>query len=253
MSTAGRGGPQGDGGGPVRRLEREVIDPAGPHRATVVWLHGVGQGPADLAAVADRLGLAAAGVRGVFPRAPVEAPSLLTGLPVPCWFPQNLFTPDRIDTPGLLAVLRPLTVLLRQETERIGAARTVVAGFSQGATVAVTLSLRHTEPLAGAALYAPFLPPDLTALLPGGRPAPANARLPVWIGHGARDWIVPEGNGAGLRDLLTAWGHPVTWQRYPGGHEAFAGVRASLPRFLTEVLATPVPRAPDPEPSARAG
>ncbi|CAL9324856.1 alpha/beta hydrolase [Streptomyces sp. SudanB182_2057] len=164
-----------------------------------------------------------------------------------------LFALDRIDVPGLLAVHRPLTALLRAETARIGPGRTVVAGFSQGATVALTLALRYGEPLAGTALYAPFLPPDLAALLPEGGPSPANSRMPVWIGHGARDWIVPESSGAGLRDLLASWGHPVTWQRYPGGHEAFAGVRASLPAFLSEVLATPIPPVPGPEPSARAG
>ncbi|MEU6092222.1 hypothetical protein ABZ865_36725 [Streptomyces sp. NPDC047085] len=234
------------------RLEYEETEPAGTHRATVIWLHGVGQVPGDLRVVAERFGLAEAGVRGVFPRAPVEAPSLLTGLPVPCWFPQNLFALDRIDVPGLLAAHRSLIGLLRAETERIGAARTVVAGFSQGATVALTLALRHGEPLAGTALYAPFLPPDLSALLPEGRPAPANSRLPVWIGHGARDWIVPERSGSVLRDLLASWGHPVTWQRYPGGHEPFAGVRASLPKFLTEVLDTPVPGLAESGHAARA-
>ncbi|MFJ8142973.1 alpha/beta hydrolase [Streptomyces sp. NPDC096013] len=234
----------------MKPLEYEEIAPQGPHRATVVWLHGIGQVPGDLTAVAERLRLAEAGVRGVFPRAPVTAPSLLTGLPVPCWFPQSVLALDRIDTEGLFAALGPLGALLTAETERIGAGRTVVAGFSQGATVALSLALGHPEPLAGTALYAPYLPSDLTATLPGGRPGAANARLPVWIGHGARDWIVPERSGAGLRDLLTDWGHPVTWQRYPGGHEPFAGVKASLPDFLARVLDTPVPGASVPTTTA---
>ncbi|MFF6990349.1 alpha/beta hydrolase [Streptomyces sp. NPDC010273] len=236
----------------LEQLEYEEIDPGGPHRGTVVWLHGIGQVPGELAAVAERLRLAEAGVRGVFPRAPVTAPSLLTGLPVPCWFPQSILALDRIDVEGLFAVLPVLTALLSAETERIGAGRTVVAGFSQGATVALSLALRHSEPLAGTALYAPYQPPDLTVLLPGGRPAAANARLPVWIGHGARDWIVPERSGAGLRDLLTDWGHPVTWQRYPGGHEPFGGVRASLPDFLGGVLDIPVPGSSGADPATRA-
>ncbi|MFK0173088.1 alpha/beta hydrolase [Streptomyces sp. NPDC090306] len=229
-----------------------MTEPVGPHRATVVWLHGIGQVPGDLAEVADRLRLDRAGVRGVFPRAPVTAPSLLTGLPVSCWFPQSVLALDRIDVEGLAAVLTPLTALLTAETARVGAARTLVAGFSQGATVALTLALGHPERLAGTALYAPYLPPDLPALLPGGGPAPANERLPVWIGHGARDWVVPERSGEGLRDLLASWGHPVTWQRYPGGHEPFAGVRASLPDFLGSVLGTPVPHVGGPGPTARA-
>ncbi|MET9406184.1 alpha/beta hydrolase-fold protein [Streptomyces sp. NPDC002935] len=234
------------------RLEYEAIDPAGPHRGTVVWLHGIGQAPGDLAVVTGRFRLAEAGVRGVFPSAPVAAPSLLTGLSVPCWFPQNLLAIDQIDVEGLLAVHRPLATLLKAEAERIGAGRIVLAGFSQGATVALTLALTYPERLAGAALYAPFLPPDLPALLPAGRPSAANSGLPVWIGHGARDWVVPERNGARLRDLLTGWGHPVTWQRYPGGHQPFAGVRASLPAYLNDVLDIRVPQIPGPGPAARA-
>ncbi|MEU4090331.1 alpha/beta hydrolase, partial [Streptomyces aureus] len=122
---------------------------------------------------------------------------------------------------------------------------------SQGATVALTMALTYARQLAGVALYAPFMPPDLPALLPDGGPSPAADGLPVWIGHGARDWVVPERSGAELRDLLTNWGHPVTWQRYPGGHEPFAGVRASLPAFLSEVLDVAVPQVPGAGPAAR--
>ncbi|MFD6553630.1 alpha/beta hydrolase, partial [Streptomyces sp. NPDC058398] len=223
-------------------LEYETSDPARPHRGTVVWLHGIGQAPGDLMAVTQRFRLAEAGVRGVFPRAPVAAPSLLSGLAVPCWFPQNLLALDRLDVEGLLAAHRPLAKLLEAEAERIDAGRIVLAGFSQGATVALTMALTYPRRLAGVALYAPFMPPDLPALLPTGRPSPANSGLPVWIGHGARDWVVPERSGAGLRDLLTGWGHPVTWQRYPGGHEPFAGVRASQPGYVRDVLKFKLPR-----------
>jgi len=211
------------------RLQYEATHPTRAHRGTVVWLHGIGQAPGDLMAVTQRFRLAEAGVRGVFPRAQVSAPSLLSGLAVPCWFPQNLLAIDRI-----------------------GAGRIVLAGFSQGATVALTMALTYTRRLAGVALYAPFVPPDLPALLPAGGPSPAGSGLPVWIGHGARDWVVPERSGAVLRDLLTDWGHPVTWQRYPGGHEPFAGVRASLPAYLSDVLNVHVPRVPGAGPAARA-
>ncbi|MFF3446375.1 alpha/beta hydrolase [Streptomyces sp. NPDC002667] len=234
------------------RLHYETTDPERAHRGTVVWLHGIGQTPGDLMAVTQRFRLAEAGVRGVFPRAPVSAPSLLSGLAVPCWFPQNLLAIDRIDVEGLLAVHGPLATLLEAEADRIGAGRLVLAGFSQGATVALTMALTYTRRLAGVALYAPFMPPDLPALLPTGRPSPANSDLPVWIGHGARDWVVPERSGAALRDLLTGWGHPVTWQRYPGGHEPFAGVRASLPAFLGDVLDVSVPQVPGTGPTAHA-
>src|SRR5882762_10485694 len=79
-------------------------DPVGPHRATIVWLHGIGQEPAELAAVAARLQLAEAGIRGVYPYGPVRSTSPVTGAPVRVWYPQNVFALDQVDLPGLLAV-----------------------------------------------------------------------------------------------------------------------------------------------------
>ncbi|MFJ1704269.1 alpha/beta hydrolase [Kitasatospora sp. NPDC088346] len=232
------------------------LDPVGPHLATVVWLHGLGQDADTLVPVARRLGLPGAGVRGVFPRAPALAAGQVTGGPARAWYDQRVFTLDRLDLDGLFAAEQRLTALLRAETDRIGPGRTVLAGFSQGATTALAVALRHPGRLAGLALYAGFLPEVLEPVLAATR-SPAAARLPVWLGHGVEDWVVPVTTGERLRDTLTGWGHPVSWQRYRAGHRPFAGVTASLPRFLGRTLgierlqSVPVRRRPGPPPGGR--
>ncbi|SDT60920.1 phospholipase/carboxylesterase [Streptomyces sp. TLI_053] len=216
----------------------EVVEPVGRHRATVLWLHGLGQGPESLVEVADRLELDRAGIRGVFPQAPLRPIGRVSGDPVRAWFEQDVFAlenPGPASLPGVLAIERRLRAVLDEETARVGPGRTVVAGFSQGALMALVLALRYPQRLAGLALYAPFLPDEAVPLLASRRSAVA-VDLPVWIGHGAFDWIIPEQSGAKVRDVLADWGHPVGWQRYRAGHEAFGGVKRALPDFLERVL-----------------
>src|SRR5437879_6270197 len=121
----------------------ECTDPVGTHRPTIVWLHGIGQEPAELPAVAARLQLAEAGRRGVYPYGPVRTISPATGAPVRVWYPQNVFALDQVDLPGLLAVRRRLSGLVTREAARISADRVLLAGFSQGALVALTVGLCH--------------------------------------------------------------------------------------------------------------
>lgn len=212
-------------------LSVREIDPADGAVAGVVWLHGIGQDPSSLTAVATRLKVPEMGFRGAFPEAPVLGVGEITGAPVRAWYEVSVFALDKADMPGLVSMADRLDRLIAQECERVGSERLVVAGFSQGAVMALALGLRYPERLGALALYAPFMPPEVEALLEAER-TDANAELPVWIGHGARDMVTPEYMGHHVRDSLIAWGHPVTFQRYAGGHEPFGGVQRSLTDFL---------------------
>ncbi|WP_306204375.1 alpha/beta hydrolase [Actinoplanes sp. RD1] len=214
-------------------LPAEVVEAAGAPVVSIVWLHGIGQGPGDLMPVARRLRLPEQGVRGVFPRAPGQVGPMLGGAVASAWFWQRIHRLHESDLTSVLAAEDALRDLIGKEAAQLGGAdRVVLAGFSQGAAMALVTALRYPARLRGLVLYAPYL--VHTDWLAGSR-SPAGAGLPVWIGHGARDWIVPEARGRRVRDVLTRWGHEVTWQRYSGGHEPFAGVRESLPRFLARL------------------
>ncbi|MFG3055768.1 alpha/beta hydrolase [Kitasatospora sp. NPDC048239] len=199
--------------------------------ASVIWLHGMGQEPSALIPTARLLGPPGRPPRGLFPRAPQQPGGLGGGRLVRAWFPQSVFSLDRIGLPDVLAMAERLHEVVDAETSRTGAGRVLLAGFSQGAVMALVTCLLHPSPLAGLALSAPYLPADLAAHL-AERRSPANAATPVWIAHGADDWVIPPSAGAAVRDTLLGWGHPVSWHHLPAGHTPFPTPPALLHRFL---------------------
>jgi phospholipase/carboxylesterase len=196
---------------------------------SVIWLHGIGQGPGHVQEVARRLALPEAGVRGVFPRAPGTLVSAVTGRPASTWFIQSFDHNMRVDLSSLAESDRRLRTLIDAEVARYGPQRVALAGFSQGAVMALYSGLRYRLPLAGIALYAAFPPHNLDLL---DSVSPASAQVPLWMGHGVRDWVVPYSTGKELRRRLADRGHPVSWHWYPGGHETFGGVSAELADFF---------------------
>lgn len=216
----------------VDDLEAVELAAHGTERLSVIWLHGMGQDAEDAAAIVDRLGLAGLGVRAVLPRAPAQVESPVTGLQTRAWVDQSVLKLGRSDPETLRTSELALRRLVAGESARVGSQRVVLAGFSQGAAMALHVALRYDEPLGAAVLYAAF--PFGDAPVMESRTA-ANARLPVWMGHGRRDWAIPYFIGIGVRDLLVENGHPVEWHKYPGAHEAFRGVGPELGEFLARL------------------
>jgi predicted esterase len=89
--------------------------------------------------------------------------------------------------------------------------RVIAVGFSNGANIAASTLLLRPETLAGAILFRPMVPlvpevlPDLT-------------HVPVFIGAGRQDPIVPVPETERLATLLRDAGAPVTPHWEAGGH-----------------------------------
>jgi phospholipase/carboxylesterase len=213
------------------------LDPGVPPRATVVILHGLGADGTDFMPVADELKLAAVGpVRWVFPRAPVRRVTINGGAPMRAWY--DILGTDlvrREDETGLRESFAQVHALLVREAARgVPASRTVLAGFSQGCAVTLGAGLRHGQRLAGLAGLSGYMP--LAATTPAERHA-ANAGVPVFLGHGQRDGIVPLARGEAARDDLQRLGHPVDWHAYPMEHSVCMEEIQHLQRWLLQVLA----------------
>lgn len=238
MST-GHGGQAATGVGAASTGRDIVLEADGRTELSVVWLHGMGHGPEHMAEVAERLALPKAGVRGVFPCAPAQAVSPLTGRTSTVWFRQSVDRLWQADLPTLRAAEHHVRDLLDAEVERFGADRVALAGFSQGAVTALYAGLRYRQPLAGIAVYAAF---PLRAVQFFDSQDPATAGVPVWMGHGVRDWVVPYRIGKEVRAQLADRGHPVAWNWYQGGHEVFGGVGDELVQFFESVKKREGPR-----------
>jgi len=108
---------------------------------------------------------------------------------------------------------------------RFDPARVVAVGFSNGANIAASLLLAGTGVLAGAVLLAPMVPfvPD---------PLPALDSVPVFIGAGRADPMVPVAGTEQLAALLAASGARVETFWHPGGHQLARAEIESAQVFL---------------------
>lgn len=84
-------------------------------------------------------------------------------------------------------------------------------GFSNGANIAASLLLLRPGLLSGAVLFRPMMPFEPEEL-------PDLSGVPVYIGAGEMDRIVPRGNTERLAELLEKAGAEVSLNWQPGGH-----------------------------------
>jgi phospholipase/carboxylesterase len=227
-------------------LQTIEVHPAATAKAAVIMLHGLGADGTDFLAFADEMKLDAVGpVRWVFPRAPLRAVTINGGYRMRAWYDiyeMSANVPEaltrREDEAGLRESFAQVHALIEREIDRgVPAHRIVLAGFSQGCAIALGAGLRCPHRLAGLAGLSGYLP--LSAATAGERPAAhaTQPAVPIFLGHGRNDAIVPHRAGMQSRDALAALGHSVEWRDYPMEHSVCAEEIADLQRFLLRVLA----------------
>jgi len=200
------------------RLAFHDITPAAPLAGTVIWLHGLGADGYDFVPIVDELALPPdLPLRFVFPHAPEIPVTINGGVVMPAWY--DVAYPDlrrKEDETGIHASQRQVARLIDEETAHgVGSERILIAGFSQGGAIALQTALRYPRPLAGVAALSSYLPLANTG---AAEAAPANRGLPVFMGHGREDPIVPLAAGIASRDKLRHAGYPVTWRDYAMPH-----------------------------------
>ena len=196
-----------------------VLAPAAPAAASVIWLHGLGADGHDFVPIVPELRLPPApGVRFVFPHARVRPVTLNMGMHMRAWYDIRTLTAEgRADEAGLRESLAVLGKLIAAERALgIVSQRIVVAGFSQGAALALHGALRHAEPLAGVLALSAYLP--LQAAL-AAELAEANRATPILMCHGQHDPVLPLALGLAACNWLRAAGYRVEWKEYPMQHQ----------------------------------
>jgi len=206
--------------------------------ASVIWLHGLGADGHDFESIVPELRLPASlPVRFVFPHAPMRPVTLNNGYVMRAWFDLakiGLHQPR--DKAGMQASREAVEALIAREHQRgIASHRIVLAGFSQGGAVVLYTGLQYRERLAGIMALSTYLPIgegfdlDISA---------ANARVPIFYGHGTQDPVVPIQLGEYTRNALTTRGCAIVWHSYPMLHVVCLEEIAHLRAWLLSVLAT---------------
>lgn len=204
--------------------------------ATIIWLHGLGADGFDFVPVVKELEAAGAPpARYVFPHAPMIPVTINNGFVMRAWY--DIRTADlahREDESGIRASQAAVEKLLAHEARRGGTtSRIVLAGFSQGAAIALHTGPRQPQPLAGLVALSGYLP--LADRLAAER-HPASNDVPVLLAHGTEDPVVPIARAVRSRELLNALGYRVAWHEYRMPHALCAEEIEAIAKFLRDRL-----------------
>ena len=210
------------------------IEPASPAQASVIWLHGLGSDGHDSEPIVPQLGLPRAlPVRFVFPHAPMRPVTLNGGVPMRAWFDiDRLDFEGHWDESGVLASVARVEALVAAEINGgIERACIVVAGFSQGGTIALEYLLRHGAGLAGIMALSTFHAVGVT-----GVPTTVGGAPEIFAAHGTNDPVVPYALGERSLGAFARAGYTVRWHSYPMVHQICPPEIADIGVWLQTVL-----------------
>jgi phospholipase/carboxylesterase len=209
-----------------------------PPVATIIVMHGLGADATDFVSFVRGIDLSAVGpVRWVFPVAPVRPVTLNNGMRMRAWYDiaSLEFTPRGEDEAGLRASLAEVQALVdREVADGVPASRIVLGGFSQGCAMALLTALRAPQRLAGVLGMSGYLP--LAGSTAAERSA-ASAGLPIFLGHGRFDPMIPIARAVQTRDVLAGLGYDVEWHEYAMEHNVVQDEVADIEAWLNKVLA----------------
>ena len=200
-------------------------------------MHGLGADGHDFASLPPQLCISPdLAIRYVFPHAPIIAVTLNMGARMRAWYDIVSLDARGQDETGLRRSAASIEDLIAREVDRgVPSSRIVLAGFSQGAAMALFTGLRHAAPLAGILALSGYLP--LHELLPA-EGSEANHQVQILQAHGRQDDVVPYRIGHDSAELLRTAGYHVEWHEYTMAHQLCLEEVEEVGRWLTRVLAT---------------
>ena len=217
---------------PLKAIELETRP--NPSHA-VIWMHGLGADGSDFVPIVRELKLPPLGIRFIFPHAPMRPVTINGGFVMRAWY--DIVVQDLVrqeDERGIRESQDLVGQLIDKEIARgIPANRIALAGFSQGGVITLQTGLRYPKRLAGLLALSCYLP--LSATLEKERSA-ANQDVPVFIGHGTADDIVPLQRGLGARDALSKLGYKPEWHQYPMPHSVHPDEIADIGAWFQRML-----------------
>jgi phospholipase/carboxylesterase len=192
------------------------VGPRGQAEGAVVWLHGLGADGHDFEPIVPWLRLPE--VRFVFPHAPLRAVTINGGMVMPAWYDITTLGEDGgEDERDVRESAAEVAALLAREKQRgVPPERTVLAGFSQGAAIALHAGIRHREALAGILVLSGY---EVLASTREAEAAPANRKTPMLFCHGADDPLVAVERGRAAYRAFATPEREATWREFPMGHQ----------------------------------
>ena len=192
------------------------MNPSKPATHTLIWLHGLGANGNDFASIVPQLTLPdTMPVRFVFPHAPFQAITLYQGQRMRAWFDiQNRDIDRYVEKSDIDRSINQINDIIAIEKQTLPTENILLAGFSQGAAIALATGLSYPETLGGVIALSGCLPHAETWFANNT----TNKKLPIFVAHGINDTILPIALSEMTVATLKEKGFPVTFHRYPMEH-----------------------------------
>ncbi len=148
------------------------------------------------------------------------------------WYPTEAADFDHLSRDEVNSIIERLVKLVEdyQSTMQFDEKGIDVAGFSQGAALALLLALSHPALVRKTAILAGFIPDHAKALISSSR---LNDK-PFFVAHGQNDQTVPIERGREAAALLGAAGGRVTFCEAEVSHKVSASCLRALKEYFGE-------------------
>ncbi len=213
-----------------------IIEPKEAHKASVIWLHGLGADGHDFEPIVPELGLPDnLGIRFIFPNAPKRPVTINGGMAMRAWY--DVKSPDLRDKEDSVSIIESSNLInnyINAEIEAgIESNKIILAGFSQGGAITLHAGLRFPSPLAGLLALSCYLP--LPEQLKDE--AIADKSMAIMMAHGISDPVIPVVQGRASSETLKEHGYLVEWHEYMMQHSVCLEEITAIGSWIKRLLA----------------
>jgi phospholipase/carboxylesterase len=212
------------------------VNPTSQAKATVIWLHGLGDSGNGFAPIVPDLKLPdELGIRFVFPHAPMRPVTINNGMTMRAWYDiTSLDFNNRADSQGVKESSALVADLIEKEIAKgIPANKIVLVGFSQGGVIALNLGTRFEKSLAGVMSMSSYMSESEKL---NDEAHSANKNTPFFVAHGTHDDVVPVFMGNTAFKVLESNGYQATWHEYAMQHNVCMQQLNDISSWLKEKL-----------------
>jgi phospholipase/carboxylesterase len=211
-----------------------IKEPSEKAQAVVIWLHGLGSNPDDMAGLSQALSIATP-IRHLHLAAPMRPVTINQGYVMPAWYDimgDNLT--DRQDLTGITASTQTVhEVIEAQLSQGMLPHQIYVAGFSQGAAISLFAGLSCLHNIGGIVALSGYLPciEHLNIC--------QSKKLPIFMGVGRQDEIVLPAWTAESESYLLGQGFNAIYKiDYNMGHSVCAKEIMDLSLWLAQQISS---------------
>jgi phospholipase/carboxylesterase len=212
-----------------------IIEAKSEHKATVIWLHGLGADGHDFESIVPELNLSSdLGIKFIFPNAPIRPVTINGGMSMRAWY--DVKSPNLREIEDVESITESSNLINQyidaEVKQGIPVNKIILAGFSQGGAIALHTGLRYPDSLAGLLALSTYLPvPDQLE-----NEVSQHKNIPILMAHGIADPVIPVEQGRTSCQMLKDHGYNVEWHEYMMQHAVCLEEINAIARWMKKIL-----------------